>query len=72
MIKPMITIHNAETDEIITREMNDLEYTQYQKDKTNAEAEKAEAEAKAQAKVAAEGKLAALGLTTDDLRALGL
>ena len=34
--------------------------------------ELAEAEAKAQAKSAAEGKLAALGLTTDDLRALGL
>jgi hypothetical protein len=32
----------------------------------------AEAEAKAQAKAVAEGKLAALGLTTDDLRALGL
>ena len=32
----------------------------------------AEAEAKAQAKAAAEGKLATLGLTTDDLRALGL
>ena len=32
----------------------------------------AEAEALAQAKAAAEGKLAALGLTTDDLRALGL
>jgi hypothetical protein len=32
----------------------------------------AEAEAKAQAKAAAEAKLAALGLTTDDLRALGL
>ena len=32
----------------------------------------AEAEAKAQAKTAVEGKLAALGLTTDDLRALGL
>jgi hypothetical protein len=32
----------------------------------------AEAEAKAQAKATAEGKLAALGLTTDDLRALGL
>jgi uncharacterized membrane protein YkoI len=31
-----------------------------------------EAEAKAQAKATAEGKLAALGLTTDDLRALGL
>jgi len=32
----------------------------------------AEVEAKAQAKSTAEGKLAALGLTTDDLRALGL
>jgi hypothetical protein len=32
----------------------------------------AEDEAKAQAKATAEGKLAALGLTTDDLRALGL
>ncbi len=32
----------------------------------------AEAQAKAQAKATAEGKLAALGLTTDDLRALGL
>lgn len=31
-----------------------------------------EAKAKAQAKATAEGKLAALGLTTDDLRALGL
>jgi hypothetical protein len=31
-----------------------------------------EAEAKAKARAAAEGKLAALGLTTDDLRALGL
>jgi len=36
-------------------------------------AEEAQAETnKAQAKAAAEGKLAALGLTTDDLRALGL
>jgi hypothetical protein len=32
----------------------------------------AEAEAKAQAKAAAEAKLAALGLTTEDLKALGL
>ena len=35
-------------------------------------ATEAETEAKAQAKATAEGKLAALGLTTDDLRALGL
>ena len=39
---------------------------------TNDDVAEAEAEAKAQAKVAAEGKLAALGLTTDDLQALGL
>jgi hypothetical protein len=32
----------------------------------------AKAEAKANAKATAQGKLAALGLTTDDLRALGL
>jgi hypothetical protein len=35
-------------------------------------AQKTKAEAQAQAKASAEGKLAALGLTTDDLRALGL
>ena len=34
--------------------------------------DEAEIKAKAQAKAAAESKLAALGLTTDDLRALGL
>jgi hypothetical protein len=34
--------------------------------------QQAEAEAKATAKATAQGKLAALGLTTDDLRALGL
>ena len=33
---------------------------------------KAKAEAKAQAKASAEAKLAALGLTTEDLKALGL
>jgi hypothetical protein len=35
-------------------------------------AEKAEAETKAQAKAVAQGKLAALGLTVEDLQALGL
>jgi hypothetical protein len=72
MTKPTIRIHNIETDEIIDREMTDAEFAQYEIDKANAVAEKAEVEAKAQAKAAAEGKLAALGLTTDDLRALGL
>jgi hypothetical protein len=43
----------------------------WQSRKTEFEA-KAEAEAKATAKAAAESKLTALGLTTQDLRALGL
>ncbi len=68
----MIRIHNIETDEVIDREMNNAEFAQYQARQLEKEAEQAEAEAKAQAKATAEGKLAALGLTTDDLRALGL
>ena len=71
---------------IIEKEFNVItgETTITERDETAAEqsaretrakeiaAELAEAEAKAQAKTVAEGKLAALGLTTDDLRALGL
>ena len=72
MTKPIIIIHNSETNEITKREMNAEEFAQYKIDEANTEAKQAEAEAKAQAKAAAEGKLAALGLTTDDLRALGL
>ena len=72
MIKPMIKIHDLETNEVIERKMNNIEFAQYEIDIAFYEASQAEAEAKAQAKAAAEGKLAALGLTTDDLRALGL
>ena len=72
MTKPMIRIHNTETNEIIDREMNDAEFTKYKEQEKLAQAKQAEEEAKAAAKVIAEGKLAALGLTTDDLRALGL
>ena len=72
MTKPMIRIHNAETDEIIDREMTDAEFKEFEiKQKKNA-AIKAEAEAKAEAKAAAQAKLAALGLTVEDLQALGL
>jgi acyl-CoA hydrolase len=72
MSKPTIRIHNTETDDVIDREMNDAEFAEYEADKMQQAIIKAEAEAKAQAKAAAEGKLAVLGLTTDDLRALGL
>jgi hypothetical protein len=72
MTKPQVKIVNAETGEEIIRDATVAEIAQMAKDKTEADARQAEAEAKAQAKAAAEGKLAALGLTTDDLRALGL
>lgn len=69
-------IVNVETGEETVRELNQAEKDQEKIDAANTkaklEAEKAEAQAKAQAKAAAESKLAALGLTTDDLRALGL
>jgi hypothetical protein len=72
MSRPMVRIHNLETDEVIDREMNDIEFAQYEIDQANYAARVIEVEARAQAKAAAESKLAALGLTTDDLRALGL
>jgi len=72
MTRPMIRIHNTETDEIIDREMNDAEFAQFEIEVEIAKQNKAQVKAQAQAKATAEGKLAALGLTTDDLRALGL
>ena len=70
--KPQVKIVNAETGEEVIRDATNAEIAQMAKDKAEADAAIAEAEAKAQAKAAAEGKLAALGLTTNDLRALGL
>lgn len=67
-----ITVHNVETGEIFERDLTKEEIAQSVIDKAETERLLAEREAKAQAKTAAEGKLAALGLTTDDLRALGL
>jgi hypothetical protein len=72
MNKPMIRIHNTETDEIIDREMTNAEFAQYKADQIEAKAKLAEAEAKVAAKTAAQAKLAALGLTVEDLTALGL
>jgi hypothetical protein len=67
-----ITVHNVETGEIFERDLTEQEIAQSAIDKAETERLLAERETKAQVKIAAEGKLAALGLTTDDLRALGL
>ena len=71
MSKPMIRIVELDGT-IIDREMTSTEFSQYQKDQAETEALKAEIEAKAQAKLAAQAKLEALGLTVEDLQALGL
>jgi len=69
MTKPIIRIHDTATDEIIDREMTAAEFAIYEAEQTKH----AEAQTKAEAaKAAAQAKLAALGLTTDDLKALGL
>jgi hypothetical protein len=47
MTKPMIRIHNAETNEVIDREMNAAEFKQYEADQ----------EAQAQRKIALEAKI---------------
>ena len=72
MSNPTIRIHNTETDEVIDREMTDTEFAQYEADQAAELVRQAEAEAKAAAKAAAQAKLAALGLTVEDLQALGL
>jgi hypothetical protein len=72
MNKPQVKEYNCETQEEIIRDATNEEIAQIAKDKAVVDARIAEEEAKAQAKATAEGKLAALGLTTDDLRALGL
>jgi hypothetical protein len=68
-----IVAPKATTGKIVVWNGNNWELQDLPKEpEIDLKAIQAEAEAKAQAKATAEGKLAALGLTTDDLRALGL
>ncbi len=67
MTKPMVRIHDIETNEIIDREMTDAEFAQYKKDIIEAEAKTAEVEAKATAKAAL---LERLGITEDEAKLL--
>jgi len=67
MAKPIIRIHNTETNEVIDREMNDAEFAQYEIDQAAHLAKQAEAEAKATAKAAL---LAQLGITEEQAKLL--
>ena len=68
MPKPMIRIIDG--DEVIDREMNDAEFAQLQIDQAEAASRIAEAEAKATARASALAKLAAIGLSADEIASL--
>jgi hypothetical protein len=67
MSKPIVVIHNAQTNEVIEREMNAEEFAQWQKDKAEAEAR---IEAEVQAATAKAALLDRLGITEAEARLL--
>jgi hypothetical protein len=74
MANPTKLIINCETKEQIEVELTDEEIAQLEADRVKAEADKAERDAveaaKAAAKASGEAKLAALGLTVEEIKAL--
>lgn len=68
--RPKIADFNSETLETIVREMTDDEFAQYQIDVANMKAEADKFDARIAAKESAIAKLAALGLTEDEAKAI--
>jgi len=66
----MVRIHDLSTDEVIDREMNDAEFAAYEAQQAANAAADAEAAKVAADKAAAQAKLAALGLTADEIAAI--
>ena len=67
MTRPIIRIHNTETNEVIDREMNDAEYTAYQAEQAVLATEQAAEAAKAAQKQAV---LDRLGITAEEAQLL--
>jgi hypothetical protein len=67
MNRPIIRIHNLETDEVIDREMTDAEFAQYETDQAAEQARKAEEAAKEAARQALLDKL---GITAEEAQLL--
>jgi ribosomal protein S11 len=65
--RPTIRIHNSETNEVIDREMNDIEFKQYQDEQASIAAKKNASEAAANAKTAL---LEKLGITAEEAKLL--
>ena len=67
MTRPMVRIHNIETDEVIDREMNDAEFAQYEADQAAQVAQSIAETVKAAEKAAL---FARLGITADEAKLL--
>lgn len=67
MSNPTIRIHNLETDEIIDRQMNDDELSEYEIDKAKT---LAEAKTKAETKLSKVALLERLGITEEEAKLL--
>lgn len=67
MTRPIVKEHNIETDEVIEREMNDAEFTQWEIDQEIDAKRKADAEAKTAARAEL---LAKLGITEEQAKLL--
>jgi hypothetical protein len=65
--RPIVRIHNVETDEVIDREMNDAEFEAYE---AQQEANKIADAAKAKAAADKAALLERLGLTEDELKTI--
>jgi hypothetical protein len=65
--KPMVRIHNTDTNEVIDREMTNAELAQYEADKA---ANKAAEAAKEKAEADKAAILERLGLTADELKTI--
>ena len=67
-----IKIHNCETGEVIERDMTEAEIAHLELVREQGNAQELAKQQILVAKAAAQAKLEALGLTADDLKALGL
>ena len=67
MTKPIIKIHNCETNEVVEQEMTNAQFAQHKQDITDAETAKAEWEFRAEAKAALFKRL---GITADEAKLL--
>lgn len=72
MSKPIAIEYNVQTGELLEREFTDDEIKKLQEANKKYEQSKVEFEQRIAAKEAAQAKLEALGLTVEDLQALGL